>query len=222
MQRTRASTGRSDTGGRVESNGEFAATDSGASLRCPGPGFLSEVQLGLVHDPPSTRAATAETERVSQTRHETGFRKRLQTGQPRAEIPRPVNDLGDPIRRRIEHILVRDSAGCHGQRGYPARSTERASRLDDVAPDLAQHPAYVAEPIPGPAEQLRGASPTPIAGSFAIRVAANSNSPTWSAMVPSVSRRTWRRTVAAVSAGVVIASPTGSSDCRICSTSVLI
>ena len=45
--------------------------------------------------------------------------------------------------------------GCHGQRGYPAHSTERASRLDDFAPDLAQHLAYVAEPIPGPVEQLR-------------------------------------------------------------------
>ena len=35
---------------------------------------LSEVQLGLVHGPPSARATTAETECVSQTGHETGFR----------------------------------------------------------------------------------------------------------------------------------------------------
>ena len=45
------------------------------------------------------------------------------------------------------------SEGCHGQSGYPSRSTKRASRLDDVVPDLAQHLAYVAKRIPGPAEQ---------------------------------------------------------------------
>ena len=59
------------------------------------------------------------------------------------------------MRRCIEHVLVGGSPGCHSQRGYPARSTERASRLDNVAPDLAQHLAHVAEPIPGPTEQHR-------------------------------------------------------------------
>ena len=108
-----------------------------------------------MHDPPSARAATARAERVSQTGRQTGFRKRLQRGRPRIDVQRPINDLGDSMRRHIEHVLVGGSAGCHGQRRYPARSTERASRLDDVAPDLAQHLAHVAEPIPGPTEQLR-------------------------------------------------------------------
>ena len=55
---------------------------------------LSEVQIGLAHDPPSARSATTKTERVSQTRQETGFPKRLQTGRTRADIQRPVDDLG--------------------------------------------------------------------------------------------------------------------------------
>ena len=83
------------------------------------------------------------------------FGKRLQRGRPRTDVQRPIDDLGDSMRRRIEHVLVGGSAGCHGQRGYPARSTERAPRLNDVAPDLAQHLAHVAELLSGPTEQLR-------------------------------------------------------------------
>ena len=74
---------------------------------------------------------------------------------PWVDIQCPIDDIGDLMRRRVEHILVGGSAGCHGQRGHLARSTVRASRLGDVAPDFAQHLAYVAEPIPGLAEQLR-------------------------------------------------------------------
>ena len=41
-------------------------------------------------------------------------------------------------------------------RDYAKQIVNSVSRLDDVASGLAQHLAHVAEPVPGPAEQLGG------------------------------------------------------------------
>ena len=110
---------------------------------------------GSCNDPPSTRHGTAKTEtRCPQT---VSTRPRFSQAPAALDgrglgIQRPVDDLGDPMRRRIEHILVRGSAGrivlVRGglvQRGYPrvrvAGGTGCATAvLSDVSAGVAAGP----------------------------------------------------------------------------------
>ena len=98
-------------GVRVPRLGEFGESLAAPARDVRDQDVLAEVQLGLEQDPPSARATAAEPERVSEACPETGLRQRLQRGRPRADIQRSVDDLGDPMRGGIEHVLVRGPVG---------------------------------------------------------------------------------------------------------------
>ena len=73
------------------------------------------------------------------------------------------------------------------------------SYLDDGASGRAQNLAHVAEPIPGPAEQLRRGLADVHRGIVRHSGDRELDSPICSAMVPNVSRWTWRRAAETVS-----------------------
>ena len=69
------------------------------------------VQLRFEDDPPPVRTASVVVEGTSDPSDEHGARACVRHGRPRVGVQRPVDDLGDPMRRRVEHVLVGGPAG---------------------------------------------------------------------------------------------------------------
>ena len=124
--------------------------------------FFAQVQFRLVEDSPSARAASASVERS------TDF-----DGEPRAGggmarcrawmgVERAVDDFGDQVCRRVEHVLVggpgRLLLGCsvaaHGTVLIGRGGGDLNSVLDDEASRHAQHLADIAEVTSSSAEEL--------------------------------------------------------------------
>ena len=88
---------------------------------------LVEMQLRLVDDPPPARTAAALAEGAYQLIAQIRARQRMRHGGPRLGVELPIDDLGHPIRRGVEHVLV----GGPGRRfglAAPRRRTGAAHR----------------------------------------------------------------------------------------------
>ena len=92
---------------------------------------LAKVKLGLVDDPPPARATSAELKRVRQIGPQRRGRKCMGHRRARVGVERSIDDLGDPMRGRVKHILV-GGAGDLGRFGL-ARNGAHGAHLASVA-----------------------------------------------------------------------------------------
>ena len=67
---------------------------------------LAEMQLRLVDDPPAAGAAFAEVERIADLTAQNGTGARMRRGRSRMGVERSLDDFGDHVRRRVDHVLI--------------------------------------------------------------------------------------------------------------------
>ena len=89
--------------------------------------LVAEVQLRLGEDPPSTRAAAALAERRAELEAEERGSDGVRRRRPRVRVERPVDDFGDLVRGRVEHVLI----GCPCSR---ERFAPRCSHVEVPVP----------------------------------------------------------------------------------------
>ena len=95
---------------------------------------LSEMQLGLVDDPPSAGAAATPVEGSREFAAQSRTRQRVRHCRPRLRVEDSVDDLGHPIGRGVEHVLV---GSPHGRVGLAAPDCSAAGRTHQLAPFAA-------------------------------------------------------------------------------------
>ena len=93
------------------------------------------MQFRLVDDPPAAGTAFAEVEGIADLAAEDGTGARMRHCRSRVSMERPFDDLGDHMRRRVDHVLVGRGAfeGFSGRLGRGHVSGLRT----DVAPTIA-------------------------------------------------------------------------------------
>ena len=84
------------------------------------------MQLGLVHNPPAARSVAAADERRTECETQVRLRERGERGRPRADVQPAVDDLRDPVRRRVDHVLVGRPAGWGLVGGHPMGTNRSA------------------------------------------------------------------------------------------------
>ena len=125
--------------------------------------LLTEVQLGLEDDPPAAWSAAALAEGADELIAERRARERMRHGGTRVGVEGSVDDLGDPVRGCVKHVLVGSPAGrivfVHSGLGHRAflGSGYRAAALAAHKP--REHVSAGVGAGPGACSQVRDVGP---------------------------------------------------------------